>query len=338
MSQADVFVIGGGPAGLGAAIAASRRGMRVVVADGNRPPIDKACGEGLMPDSRRAALRLGIELPPSTGYEFRGIRFHGGGRSVEASFPSGRGVGIRRTVLHQALIDAAFRAGVDLRWGAPVNRIEGIDARWIIGADGSGSRVRRWAGLDSFASNTRRYAYRQHFGVAPWTDCMEIYWGDQCQIYVTPVADREICVALVSRVPELRLSEALRRYFPALHERLAGVDAVSRERGAITASMRLRSVVRGNVALIGDASGSVDAISGEGICLGFRQAESLADAMVRGNLAGYNRAHPRLALPAHLMTKAMLVLDHGPKVRRFAMGAMSAQPWIFRGLLAVHVL
>ena len=45
----DVFVIGGGPAGLAAAIAARGRGFRVLVADGAQPPIDKACGEGLLP-------------------------------------------------------------------------------------------------------------------------------------------------------------------------------------------------------------------------------------------------------------------------------------------------
>jgi flavin-dependent dehydrogenase len=337
MFDTDVYIIGGGPAGLAAGIAARKQGLRVTVADGNWPPIDKACGEGLMPDSRESAARLGIELPESMGFRFRGIRFHGGGRSVEADFPGGSGIGLRRTVLHQALVQAAVQAGVELRWGSPVSDIGGLKARWIIGADGSGSRVRRWAGLDSCLFNTRRYAFRQHFAIAPWTDCMEIYWGEGCQIYVTPVGAQEVCVALMSRAPELRAAEALERFFPALHERLAGSDVVSRERGAVTATMRLRAVARGNVALIGDASGSVDAITGEGICLSFRQAELLARAMAAGDLASYNRAHPRLARRPHLMAKAMLMLDRGPAIRRVALGAMSAQPWIFEKLLAVHV-
>jgi flavin-dependent dehydrogenase len=337
MFDTDVLVIGGGPAGLAAAIAARRKGMNVIVVDGSRPPIDKACGEGLMPDSRRAAARLGIEIPDSLGFEFRGIRFHGAGRSVEANFPRGKGIGIRRTTLHHAMVDAAVRAGVELRWNSPVARLEDVKARWIVGADGGASRVRSWAKLDQFVRNTRRFAHRLHFGIAPWTDYMEIYWESGCQIYITPVGSHEVCVALMSRSPALRVHEALERFFPALQERLAGASATSRERGSVTATMRLRSVTRGNVALVGDASGSVDAITGEGICLSFKQAERLAEALESGDLARYDREHPKLALRPYLMSKTMLVLDRGSAIRSLAMGAMAWQPGIFETLLEVHV-
>jgi flavin-dependent dehydrogenase len=337
MNRPDVFVIGAGPAGLAPAIAARQRGLSVLVVDGSRPPIDKACGEGLMPDSRQAAEQLGIELPNSIGFEFRGVRFHAAGRSVEADFPAGKGIGVRRKVLHQAMVDTALRAGVDIRWESPVLGLEETDARWIVGADGSTSRVRRWAGLDARISNSRRFAYRQHFAIAPWTDCMEIYWGAGCQIYITPVGNREICVSSISRRPEMRLQDALNRHFPELQERLAARFATSRERGALTVTMRLRSVARRNVALIGDASGSVDAITGEGLCLSFKQAILLADAMANGDLSAYDRAHPSLALRPFIMSKTMLLLDRGPAIRHVAMGAMAWQPRIFGALLAVHV-
>jgi flavin-dependent dehydrogenase len=337
MSDIDVFVIGGGPAGLAAAIAASRRGMRVVVADGERPPIDKPCGEGLLPDARLLAARLGLKLRESAGVEFRGIRIHGAGRCVAAEFSDGFGLGVRRTELHLALVQAAESAGVEFRWDSPVSGIGNTGARWIVGADGSSSLVRRRVGLNAVRSRSRRYAQRRHFAVTPWTDHMEIYWGEGCQIYVTPVGAREVCVALASRTPGLRMEEALRRYFPALHERLPAGAEASRERGAVTGNVTLRAVARGNVALIGDASGSVDAIAGEGICLGFRQAEVLAEAMAKGDLALYNRAHPRLAMRPHLMAKIMLQLDRGQLVRSLAMGVLQAQPWIFRKLLEVHV-
>ncbi len=337
MPNIDVFVIGGGPAGLAAAIAARRKGMKVVVADGDRPPIDKPCGEGLMPDSRSLAEKLGVHLPDSVGYGFRGIRFHGKTQSVAADFSGGVGIGVRRTVLHLALVEAAERAGVEFRWASPVNSFDKINARWIVAADGSGSRARKWAGLDAVKSASRRFAYRQHFAVAPWTNYMEIYWGEGCQVYVTPVDANEVCVALVSRQPGLRLDEALQLHFPALRVRLPLGTETARERGAVTGNVSLRAVTRGNIALLGDASGSVDAIAGEGICLSFRQAEVLAKAMAAGDLSIYERAHPRLAFRPQLMAKTMLQLDRNQLVQSWAMSALAARPWIFRKLLEVHV-
>jgi flavin-dependent dehydrogenase len=234
-------------------------------------------------------------------------------------------------------MQTAEQAGVEFRWASPISGSEKINARWIIGADGSSSLVRRWAGLDAVVSGSRRYAYRQHFAVAPWTNYMEIYWGDGCQIYVTPVGSHEVCVALVSRTQELRLGEALNRRFPALRARLPYGSESSRERGSVTGSVRLQSVARGNVALIGDASGSVDAIAGEGICVSFRQAEILANALAKGDITSYNRAHPRLARRPLVMARMMLQLDRTPLIQSRAMDVLSAQPWIFRRLLRVHV-
>jgi flavin-dependent dehydrogenase len=346
LHSTDVFVIGGGPAGLATAIASRQQGFRVVVADGAQVPIDKPCGEGLMPDGVAALEKLGISVASENSYSFRGIRFLSSGLAVDASFPYGAsGMGVRRTVLHRLIADRASNLGVDFLWQTPVTGISAdavhlgdrkVSAKWIIGADGGSSRVRRWTGLDAFRKRDCRYAFRQHFRVAPWTDRMELYWGRSGEIYVTPVSNDEVCVALISRDPKLRLTEALRR-FPELQARLEGADVSSAEKGALTATSKLKRVSRGNVALIGDASGTVDAITGEGLCLAFSQAMVLADCLRTGDLARYEREHRRLALRTLLMARLMLTLDGRPRLQRRTLQAFQKRPEVFQRLLELHV-
>ncbi len=101
-ADTDLFVVGGGPAGLAAALAARKRGLQVIVADRAQPPIDKACGEGLMPDGVAALREFGVELTAGDGVPFRGIRFLDGELQAEACFPNSEcGFGIRRTRLHE---------------------------------------------------------------------------------------------------------------------------------------------------------------------------------------------------------------------------------------------
>ena len=105
--KTDVFVVGGGPAGLAVAIAARQRGMSVIVADGAVPPIDKTCGEGMMPETLAGLRSLGVALDPCQGFRFKGIRFVQEGANVGAAFPHGPGLGLARPVLHEKLIARA---------------------------------------------------------------------------------------------------------------------------------------------------------------------------------------------------------------------------------------
>ena len=336
-SQADVLVVGGGPAGLAAAIALRTRGFSVTVADPGQPPIDKACGEGLLPGSLEALRRLGVLLPPEHTFPFRGIRFLYRGDSVDASFPNGTGVGIRRTHLHQALINRAEAVGVALRWGSMAKGLSetgvvldgaAIDCRWVVGADGENSSVRQWAGLTHTRSQSVRYGFRRHYRIAPWSDCVEVYWGEQSQMYVTPIGHDEVGVALLSRDSHHRLDQALPRH-PELAARLKHAPASTTERGAVSVTRRLAQVQLGRALLVGDASGSVDAITGEGLRLGFEQASALADALVNEDPGRYAAAHRRSARRPALMSALMLSLDHSAWLRRVVLTALSSEPHIF---------
>src|ERR1700692_4075343 len=345
----DVFVVGGGPAGLATAIAARSRGLSVLVVDGAVPPIDKSCGEGLMPDGVEALQNLGIQIPEHEAYVFRGIRFVDNGAVAESAFPRGTAYGIRRTHLHRVMSDHAAACGLHMLWRAAVTGIhpEGamvagnlVRARWVVGADGTSSRVRKWANLDrqelAVGSSKLRFAFRRHYNVSPWTDFMELHWGEQCQIYVTPVSREEVCLALISSDPKLRLAQALRE-FPELNARLEGPKYASNERGAITVTRRLRRVYRDHVVLIGDASGGVDAITGEGLCLTFRQAALLGDCLASGNLARYQTGHRALIRRPALMARMMLFMARHRHLRQRAMQVFQSSPRSFAGMLAMHV-
>lgn len=341
----DVFVVGGGPAGLATAIAARRRGLSVAIADGAIPPIDKPCGEGLMPDGLAALRDLGVTIPADVCHPFRGIRFLSGGQTAEAAFSSGPAYGIRRTALHRVLIDHAAACGVSMLWQTTVTGLHPqgvllssglVLARWIVGADGSNSRVRRWAGLEGHQKKDTRFGFRRHYRVAAWTDFMELHWGDNSQIYVTPIGRGEICLALVSSDPHLRLDRALAG-FPELAARLAHAEVTSTERGAITVSRRLRRVYHGNTALVGDASGGVDAITGEGLCLAFRQAALLVDCLAENNLARYQSEHRRLLRRPAMMSRLMLLMARHARLRRRTLQVFESSPRSFARMLAMHV-
>jgi menaquinone-9 beta-reductase len=318
----------------------------VIVSDGAEPPIDKCCGEGLLPDGVAALENLGVSLPWAEGKVFRGIRFLTSEESVETPFPAnGRGLAIRRTSLHRILLERAQQLGARFLWRTVVTGISShgvhlrdrkISARWIVGADGLNSRVRRWAALDRGSRLRTRYAFRRHYRTSPWTDRMEVHWGRRCQGYALPVARDRICVALASRVPGLRIEEGLQD-LPELNHRLRGAEMLSTERGALTGNRTLRRVGRRNVALIGDASGTVDAITGQGLGLAFSQAVALAETFRTGNLKQYQREHRRIALRPKAMARLLLTLDGRPWLQQRTLRAFRERPEIFRRLLELHL-
>jgi flavin-dependent dehydrogenase len=297
-----------------------------------------------MPNTVASLKELGVRLRPGNAIPFRGIRFINEGREAVGAFAGGYGLGIRRTTLHQALVDRALEAGVQCLWGTRVTGIAAgaveldagrVSCRWIIAADGQNSQVRKWAGLDRGQPRETRYGFRRHFRAAPWTDFVEVHWGSNCQIVVTPVGPDEVCLVVTSRSPKIRLLEALMQ-FSAIARRLEGCSAITNDAGAISALRVFRKVTRGRVALVGDASGSVDSLTGEGLGLAFRQARALAEALAASNLTTYQAAHRRINRLPEVMSRLLLALENRPTLRRRTVHALAKEPRLFERLLAAH--
>lgn len=298
-----------------------------------------------MPGGLAHLMRLGISLDPSAVARFEGIRFVDAAGQAQARFANGSGIGIRRTILHQLLVNRADELGVVLRWGARVSNISGnevtingqrIRSRWLVCADGQNSRLRTMAGLSRFAGQPRqRFGFRRHYRVAPWSKFVEVHWSDLGQMYVTPIASDQVCVALITRITGLRFDQALPS-FPTLADRLRNCETVTRTAGAMTVTRRLKAVQRNDVALIGEASGSVDAITAEGLSMAFQQATALADAISAGSLALYQSAHRRITRLPAIMAGLMLAMDNHSGFRRRVFRAFDTEPDLFSRMLAIH--
>jgi flavin-dependent dehydrogenase len=312
---ADAVVVGGGPIGLATAIGLARRGVETVVVEPRTAPIDKACGEGLMPP---AVERLDALGAPVEGYPFHGITYVQGGTRAEARFRGGAGLGVRRLALHAALHAAALEAGVRIEPGR-ITRLEqdiggvGIDgwrAGYVIGADGLHSRVRVLSGIgERPAPGRARFGIRDHVHVEPWSELVEVHWTNDAEAYVTPVAPDLVGIAFLTDRPR-RFDDLLDR-FPALASRVGGAarDGV---RGSGPLHRVVPARVRGRVALVGDAAGYVDAITGEGISIGLACADAVADAVARDRLGDYERAYARITRRYRWGTSALMRARRSP--------------------------
>jgi flavin-dependent dehydrogenase len=341
----NVVIAGGGPAGLATAISARLEGFEVTVLDGARPPIDKACGEGLMPDGVSVLESLGVDLQEVNSHPFRGIRYLDGHLSAEGVFPGASGLGIRRTELHRALRCRAEGLGVDLRWGVRVHGVtaEGFETehgvvrgRWLVAADGRASRVRKWSGLDRRPARHRRFGVRRHFELDPWSDLVEVHWADGREAYVTPVGKGLVGVALLWSGTTATFDDLLAS-FPSLRQRLENAPVASKDRGAGPLEQRCRTVIDGNLALVGDASGYLDAITGEGLALSFRQAVALVEAMAAGDLERYVAAHRRIVRFPNRITRLLLLIERHPRLRRRVIRSLAADPKLMSRFLALKM-
>ncbi len=297
-----------------------------------------------MPDGVACLERLGVVLAPGEFAGFEGIRYVDGAVRAEAAFAVGRGLGIRRTVLHDALRRRAEELGVELRWGTAISglRPDGVETgagrvrgRFTVAADGRNSpasapRGPGTAGRDSGA----RIGVRRHFEVAPWSRFVEVHWTDGCEAYVTPAGENLVGIALLSDDRVVRFDDRIKQ-FPELMERLGPADAASRDRGAGPFGQRCRRAVRGRLALVGDAAWCLDPITGEGLSLAFHEAHAVVESILARGLEEYAQAHRRLRRVPAVLTWTLTQAAAQPVVRRRMMRALASSDNLFGRLLAI---
>ncbi len=346
--RADVVIVGGGPVGLVAALHAARAGLVVVVLEPRGGAVDKACGEGIMPGGVAALAHVGVD---PGGWPLAGIRYVSGRHEAVAAFAHGTGRGVRRTTLHSALREAVASAGVEVlplaadgldqddegvtvhahppgRGGRRGHRSRTtVRGAYVLAADGLHSPTRRALGLEVAARGPRRHGQRRHFVLPPWTDHVEVHWARHAEAYVTPVGADLVGVAVLS-ARHGSFADHLSG-FPALERRLGRAGVESTVRGAGPLRQRSAARVAGRVLLVGDASGYVDALTGEGVSLGLTQARAAVAAVAAGRPESYEREWRRTGRRAALLTHALVQGTRPAWARRALVPAAGALPGVF---------
>jgi flavin-dependent dehydrogenase len=328
----DLIVVGGGPAGLATAIEAARHGMAVAVIERRDGVIDKACGEGLMPPAVRELREMGVEI--AGGRPFAGIRYVADGAAAEARFRGSHGVGLRRTALHEALAARAADLGVvrvaaevaEVRQTAEYVEAGGLRGRWLAAADGLHSRIRRSLRLAAPPRHPPRHGIRRHFRAEPWSDLVEVHWDEEAEAYVTPVGEELVGVAVLF-TGRGSFDVWLAR-FPSIAARLG--PAASAPQGAGPFEQRVTRRVVGRVALVGDAAGFLDPLTGEGVGLGIAAGQVLVRCLVGAEgIEAYERQWQGLTRRYRFITAALLRLRRAPALRRRLVPVLQRCPSLF---------
>ena len=338
----DLIIVGGGPAGLSAAIMAAQKGLSPLVIEQKKGTIDKACGEGLMP----AAIDVlkEIHVHPQKSHIFRGIRYIQGNSCAEGLFRKGHGLGVRRIALHEALKKRAHELDIEFTYQRAQNitqhadhvDVDGFKTRYLFAADGLYSPLRKKLGLEAPNKKPPRLGLRRHYAIKPWSNFVEVYWSDHAEAYVTPVSDQLVGVAILyfkhKAPPHQDKYGQLLNLFPNLRERLS--EPCTSLRGSGPFERRSRSPVKGRVLLIGDAAGYLDPLTGEGIRMGLDSAQAAVQCILHDQPHRYHKEWPRVTRRYWLMTDGLLRVRNIPPLRRLMVPLLKRSPWLFGHIIS----
>ncbi|SBT66605.1 geranylgeranyl reductase family [Micromonospora sediminicola] len=325
----DLVVVGGGPAGLSAAVAAARAGVRTLVVERATHPRYKTCGGGLIGTSL-AEVDGRIEVPAHDRVD-RVTFTRDGRRAFTRRHPAPLVTMIRREEFDHRLRAAAVTAGAQVREGVAVRAVEQdpdvvrlrladgevVHARTVVGADGSSGVTARHVGvrfrqvdlgleleLPASAADQQR-----------WRGRLLIDWGPVPGSYawVFPKGDR-LTVGVISARGE---GERTRAYLRDFVERtgLSGV-APEHDSGHLTRCRADDSPLRhGRVLVAGDAAGLLEPWSREGISYALRSGRLAGEAVAAGDLDAYGReVHRRLVPEMRAGHRLLEVFERRPDV------------------------
>ena len=321
----DAVIVGAGPAGATTAQRLAREGFRIALVEEKRFPRFKPCGEFMSPECLAILDDLGVtgDLRGLGAREVRGIVLHGHGRRARGRFqdvgaaraPYDHGWAVRRETFDDVLLRSALATGgVELFEGVRVTsllrgthgEIAGIAgrgrdgetielrARLTVGADGLRSRVARELGVRRSVPWLDKLALTTRYANVGWGQSAEVHFFEGGYFACTAVEGGLVSLNLVldralfarEGLPRDAALDAWLARVPSIGDRISRGRRVDAVRGIGPLACRTRQQVFDGAALVGDACGYVDPVTGEGIYFALKGAEMLVESAARALHAG----------------------------------------------------
>jgi menaquinone-9 beta-reductase len=374
--ELDVLIAGGGPAGLAAGIVLASCGIQTLICEKGRLPMDKACGEGIMPTGVGELDRLGVRghIGSDDYRPILGVRYVlKDGKSIKASFKEGVGMGISRLSLSQGLMTKAqeFKSCLKINEGERVEAVGREDMRIVVRttsatyhptllilATGTKSTTLDKQDPVTLPRRNMRWGAKQHYRLNPWSNAVEVYWGEGMEAYVTPLQEELVCIAYLwdrSLHPSIpggkKLISSLEDNFPDLRNRLQVSDPIGPPISTGPMERRIHKTIGEGYLRMGDAAGYLDALTGEGISLALSQAAALQSTVVphiemrrttgmsltETDLQAFARTHKRIIRPYLQVTEIALWLNQHSEEANRLFWVLRKNPEYFQQVLSANM-
>jgi len=300
--EVDVAIVGGGPAGSTLAALLARRRYSVAIVDRDSFPRDKLCGEFLSYDALPILDAFGIDLSAAPAIER--CRVVGRRRTYEFDFPHAAR-GVSRLLLDSLLFRHAVACGAQPRQSCTVTHVAAdritseqgeIAARVVVGAWG------RWGRFDAQLErgfvrdrSHRHFGFKRHYigeqrAASSEREVIELYSFDRGYLGVSAIENHQTNICGLVHASRLAghkgrwdaFVETIRREEPRLDAMYA--QHAPAQDGFLSSEpviFRARSPLEVGIFMIGDASGVIDPLTGNGMAMAIQSALIAAPFIVR---------------------------------------------------------